>query len=357
MKKLLLILLLLPSTVFAYQTNATSTVLMDTDNNRIIYKDNCNEVRSLASISKIMTAILAIESKQIKNTVKIGQEIEGSYGSGIYIKENEEIKMIDLVYGLLLRSGNDAALAIAFNVAGSLEEFVNLMNNKAQQLKMNNTKFSNPSGLDGTNMIGNYGTACDMAKLMSYCMKNETFRRITNTRTYKAKTNLNFYDWTNKNKLLRTYKYATGGKTGFTDIAKRTLVTTASKRGVNLVAVTLNDGNDFEDHKNMFEEAFKEYKKFDILKKGNVEIIGEKFYKNRSFYLIEDFSYLLRDDEVKDLLIKFKLKELYVYNNNDKVGEATIYLGKDKIHKANIFVKIKKEKINPIELIKRLFKW
>ena len=151
----------------------------------------------------------------------------------------------------MLRSGNDAALTIASYVGGNVDEFVKKMNEKAQEIGMKNTVFNNPSGLDQEK--GNYSTAYDMAILTSYAMKNETYRKIVSTKSYKVKTNMNFYSWINKNKLLHTHKYSTGGKTGFTEIARRTLVTTASKDGVNLVAVTLNDGNDFNDHKNMFE--------------------------------------------------------------------------------------------------------
>ena len=231
--------------VNAYSTSATSTTLIDTASNRTIYANNENEIRSVASISKIMTAILAIESNKLNDDVIIKDYVSKAYGSGIYIKIGEKLKLIDLVYGLLLRSGNDAALAIANTVSDSEEEFVNLMNKKAKELNMKDTTFNNPSGLDGKVMKGNFSTSHDMAILMSYCMKNKTFRKITKTSSYKLNTNMNNYYWVNKNKLLRNYKYANGGKTGFTEIAKRTLITSAKKGNTELVVVTLNDGNDF----------------------------------------------------------------------------------------------------------------
>ena len=346
--KLLLLLLILPINVLAYQTSATSTCFMDVDSNRIIYKDNENTVRSVASISKIMTAILAIESGKLEDIVVIGDI--NSYGSGIYVKKGEKISLLDLVYGLMLRSGNDAAIAIAEHVSGTKEEFVKLMNQKASEIGMTKTVFVNPSGLDQEDG-GNKSTACDMAKLMAYCMQNETFKEITKTKKHKVKTNMNYYEWTNKNKLLTKYKYAIGGKTGFTEKARRTLVTAAKKGPTTLTVVTLNDGNDFEDHENLYNEAFKEYKTYTILKKGYIDIPDEEFYKNRYFYVKERFKYLLKETEKNKILIKYNLKELYNYKDNDQVGKATIYLDDEKIFETDIFISIKKKKIKIWDLI------
>ena len=285
MKKILIIILLLiPIKIKAYETSATSAILMEQNNNKIIYAKNIHEKRSIASISKIMTAILALESDKLYETITVTNIVNKAYGSGIYIKPGEELKLIDLVYGLLLRSGNDAALQISEVVSETEEEFVKLMNKKAKEIGMKNTTFNNPSGLEENG--GNISTAYDMALLTSYAMKNETYRMITGTRKYTLKTNMNNYFWVNKNKLLTLYKYTTGGKTGFTEIAKRTLVTTASKDNLNLVAVTLNDGNDFLDHQNLYKEAYEKYKNYEIVKEGPFEIFGENYY-NESFYIKE----------------------------------------------------------------------
>ena len=247
MKKLYFILIFLilciPTMVNAYETSATSAILMDIDSGRIFFSKDIHNKRSVASISKVMTAIVAIESGKLDDTVTIGEEVIKAYGSGIYIKIGEQLTLRDLLYGLMLRSGNDAALAIAHYVGGSVEEFVNMMNEKASALSMKNSVFNNPSGLDQEK--GNYSTAYDMAILTSYAMKNEEYKTIAGTKNYKLKTNMNYYSWTNKNKLLFSYDNCTGGKTGFTQIAKRTLITTASKDNLNLVVVTLNDGNNF----------------------------------------------------------------------------------------------------------------
>lgn len=348
MKKILLFLLLLPVTINAYGTSATSAILMDTDSGRIIYQKDIHNVRSVASISKIMTAIVAIESGKLDEIVIIGDEINLAYGSGIYIKVGEELTLRDLVYGLMLRSGNDAALAIAHFVGGSVDNFVNLMNNQAKQIGMTQTTFNNPSGLDQEK--GNYSTAYDMALLTKYAMQNPEFKTIVGTKKYELKTNLNYYLWNNKNKLLTTYKYATGGKTGFTTKAKRTLVTTASKNNVNLVAVTLNDGNDFEDHKNLFEEAFNEYRGYKILSKGKVKILGENYYKDSEFYLNEDFYYAMKKEELNNILIKFELQKNSNYTNNDVVGKVYVYLKEEKIYENKVYIK----KVSKKNVIKKV---
>ena len=318
MKKMvvLLILFLIPMKTMALETSATASILMDTDNNRILYANNIHKVRSIASISKIMTAIVAIESGKLDETVTVGDEIKKAYGSGIYIQIGENIKLLDLLYGLMLRSGNDAALTIASYVGGNVDEFVKKMNEKAQEIGMKNTVFNNPSGLDQEK--GNYSTAYDMAILTSYAMKNETYRKIVSTKSYKVKTNMNFYSWINKNKLLHTYKYSTGGKTGFTEIARRTLVTTASKDGVNLVAVTLNDGNDFNDHKNMFEYGFSNYKKQQIATANTIidEITIENATKDT-----KNLSLLLKDNVSALTPMDFDLSNLnYTVDLNDNIS-------------------------------------
>lgn len=356
MKKIiLLLLLLLPIYIKAIDTSARSAILMDADNNIVIYKKNINEIRSVASISKIMTAILAIESGKLDDVVTIDDEINKAYGSGIYIKVGEKMTLRDLVYGLMLRSGNDAALAIAHYVSGSVEDFVNLMNKKANELKMTNTLFNNPSGLDEEK--GNMSTARDMAILMSYCIKNDEFKTITSTKKYKLTTNKNTYSWTNKNKLLFSYKYLISGKTGFTKIAKRTLVTSASKNDTTFVVVTLNDGDDWNDHKKLFEYGFNNYENIKILSKGNIKIYNEKYYDNYNLYIKHDFSYLIDNSSSKDLVIKYTLEETSNIKNNKKIGEVKIYYLDKLIHTEDIFIKEKANKKENKSFIKKIIDW
>ena len=349
MKKILIIILLLiPIKIKAYETSATSAILMEQNNNKIIYAKNIHEKRSIASISKIMTAILALESDKLYETTTVTNIVNKAYGSGIYIKPGEELKLIDLVYGLLLRSGNDAALQISEVVSETEEEFVKLMNKKAKEIGMKNTTFNNPSGLEENG--GNISTAYDMALLTSYAMKNETYRMITGTRKYTLKTNMNNYFWVNKNKLLTLYKYTTGGKTGFTEIAKRTLVTTASKDNLNLVAVTLNDGNDFLDHQNLYKEAYEKYKNYEIVKEGPFEIYGENYY-NESFYIKESFNYPLTEEEKKNIILKINIIKKETYENNEKIGELVIKLQDNELKTIDIYI-TKKEKKSFFQKIK-----
>lgn len=340
MKKIIVFLILLiPFNIKAFESDGQCTMLMEMSNNRILFAENMHTIRSVASISKIMTAILAIESDKINNQIIIGEEIEGSYGSGIYIKQNEELKIIDLVYGLMLRSGNDAANAIAYHISGNNDDFVKLMNQKAKEIGMINTTFNNSSGLDTPK--SNYSTAYDMAVLTSYAMKNELYRKVVFTKKYSLKTNMNTYIWHNKNKLLNSYKYTTGGKTGFTEIAKRTLVTTASKNDLDLVAVTLNDGNDFLDHKKLYEEAFNIYTNYKIIKKGNINIINEKYYPNYDFYVKNSFSYPLTNLETDNIILKFEIEQKKEIKSNNKIGQLIIKLGDLEIYRDDIYIKEK----------------
>ena len=353
MKKFaLLLILLIPISVRGIETSARSAILMDIDSNRVLYEKNMHEVRSVASISKIMTAVVAIESGKLDDKVIIGDEIKAAYGSGIYIQVGEEMTLRDLLYGLMLRSGNDAALAIANYVGGSVDDFVVMMNEKAKELKMTNTTFNNPSGLDQEK--GNYSTAYDMALLTSYAMKLDDYKAITGTKKYTLTTNKNTYSWINKNKLLRIYKYATGGKTGFTEIAKRTLVSTAFKDNTNLVVVTLNDGNDWNDHQNLFEYGFNNYTNLKILDKGNINIINDDYYIDYKLYIKNDYYYLLSNSEQDDLIFKYQLEKKRKIKNNDNIGVLNIYLGDKKIHEEKVYAKElkKSEKKNFIDKIK-----
>ncbi len=342
MKKVIILfvglIMFLPMNAKAISASAQSSILMDIDSKRILYSKDMHDVRSVASISKIMTAILAIESNKLDTKVVIGDEIDKAYGSGIYIKKGEVLTLNDLVYGLMLRSGNDAALAIANFVEKDTETFVKKMNEKAKKIGMKDTIFNNPSGLDEED--GNFSTAYDMALLMSYAYKNRIFRKITFTKKYTLKTNKNNYIWHNKNKLLKMYKYATGGKTGFTKKARRTLVTTASKDGLNLVAVTLNDGDDFNDHKKMYEYAFSNYKKYNILNKNKFYVKKDKYYKKYKLYIKNNYNYPIQLSEKENILVKIQLIKDRKLQNNTCVGVANVYLGDRKIHEEKIYLKV-----------------
>lgn len=354
MKKLiLLVLLLIPMSARAITTSARSAILMDASSGRIMYSKDMHNVQSVASISKVMTAVLACESGKLDKTVTIGNEMDGAYGSGIYIKKGEKLTLRDLVYGLMLRSGNDAALAISNFVSGNTEVFVQKMNEKAKEIGMKNTTFNNPHGLDEKEMVGNYSSAYDMAILMSYAIKNKELIKIMGTKTYKLTTNKNTYVWNNKNKLLKQYKYITGGKTGFTTKARRTLVSSAHKDNMDLVVVTLNDGNDFKDHKDLYEYGFSTYKNYQILKKGTINIFKDEYYDDYELYIKNDFYYPLLEEEKEDVILKIELEKERKYKRNSMVGYVKVLLHDKELTKEKIYIKgMKKEQTGFFKKIK-----
>ena len=334
--------------VNASTESATSYVLLDQDTNRVLLSKNKDKPMLIASITKIMTCIIALENKNISDLIVVDDSIKESYGSGIYISVGEEITLKDLLYGLMLRSGNDAAIMISTYVSGSVDSFVDMMNQKAKEIGMKNTVFHNPSGLDN-NTIGNTSTAYDMALLTSYAMQNKTYREIVKTKKYTAKTNLKTYIWHNKNKLLQ-YDYITGGKTGYTEKAKRTLVSTASKNNLNLVVVTIKDSDDWNTHKSLYEYAFDNYKSYNILNKKTFSIPKDKYYD--SLYIKNDVSIILNINETKNVISHIKLEKKKHYKNNEKVGTSYIYVGKKLVHKEDIYAR----KTNKKESIfKRIF--
>lgn len=267
---------------YNFSVSGQSAILMEQESGRVLYEKDAHKQLRIASITKIMTAILAIESGKMEENVTVSSNAFGTEGSSLYLRLGEKIKLEDLVYGLMLRSGNDAAVAIAEHVGGSLEGFVYLMNQKAKEIGMDKTVFSNPHGLDDHEE--HYSTSYDMALLTRYAMKNEQFREISGTKSYRAPQEGEKWDriWQNKNRLLtQLYKYSTGGKTGYTKRAKRTLVSTATKEDVHLIAVTLNAPSDWQDHMNMFNWGFETFEVLPVVKEGVVKNLQDDFYHNK----------------------------------------------------------------------------
>lgn len=296
--------------------SARNAVLMEQETGRVLYQKQAHEKRNIASITKIMTAIVAIESGYLDETAVASRKAVYTEGSSIYLEQGEKMSVEDLVYGLMLRSGNDAAIAIAEEVGGSLEGFVHLMNEKANWIGMKNSHFANPHGLDEKD---HYSTAYDMALLMRYAMENDIFRKVSGTTLYKAENRT--YAWGNKNKLLtRYYDYCTGGKTGFTKISGRTLVTTAEKNGMELIMVTLNGPDDWNDHRQTFEWGFKQYSMKKIQDKGEYIQNTSDIEGNVSGYIWEDVLVPLTKEEAKHV------KQLSYSISSD--SEITPVLGK-----------------------------
>lgn len=356
MKKIiiLLIVFLIPFNVRAI--SASSVIVMDSDNKRVLSGYNYHDKRLIASISKIMTAIVAIEYGDLDKKIEVTDIIKKSFGSGIYIKVGEKITLKDLLYGLMLRSGNDAALQIAEHISGNVDEFVYLMNEYASKLNMKNTKFINPHGLENEEGKGNTSTSYDMALLTSYAIQNVTFKEIFGTKEYTCKTNLMTYKWYNKNKLLK-FDYITGGKTGFTEKARRTLVTTGSKDGINLVVVTLNDPNDWKDHEDLYNLIFDNYQSVKIIDKKNFKIKNERYYSPNKLYVKNDFKMSLKENELKNITLDIELTKYKEFNNDDIVGYVNVLLNKKVYHKEPIYIKKETPKKGFVEKIKGWFRW
>ena len=319
--------------------SASKAIVMDLNSGRVLYDLNKDDAQLIASITKIMTCLITIMYSDLEKTVVVDEDVLKSYGSSVYLEVGEEIKLLDLLYGLMLRSGNDAATQIAKTVAGSEEAFVYLMNEYAATIGMNNTHFVNPHGLD-SNGVGNTSTCYDMALLTKVAMQNETFRTIFGTKSYTAKSNLKTYNWEGKNKLFSMYSYTTGGKTGYTDKARRTLVTTASKDNKNLVIVTLDDGNDFNDHKSLYETYFNQYNSVLAINKENFKI-DEDYYDDISFYVKNNYYALVKKEEEKDLKLHITLYRYPKVYDDMKIGEVKVMLKDTILHRENIYAKKK----------------
>lgn len=344
MKKIFLLLFMF-FPIKAFSISASSAIAMDLDNGRVLYGYNIEEAKLIASTTKIMTAIIAIENSNLAAEIEVSDVIYESFGSAIYIEVGEKITLKDLLYGLMLRSGNDAALVIAEAVSGSEEEFVYLMNEYAANLNMKDTIFYNPHGLEESNGDANKSSAYDMAKLTKYAMENEIFREIFKTKNYTVKTNYKTYVWNNKNKLL-SLDYITGGKTGFTELARRTLVTTGSKNNINIVVVTLNDPNDWDDHKSIYNNIFEKYNSYQIIKMDNFKIKNEEYYKADKLYIKNDYSMTLTKDELSKLTLNNNLLKLEDYVDDTMVGNIEVILNNTIYHKEPIYVKVNKKEDN-----------
>ncbi|SHF57971.1 D-alanyl-D-alanine carboxypeptidase family protein [Ornithinibacillus halophilus] len=334
-----LILILFFTTLFPNIGHATpsvsakNAVLIEESTGRILFEKNAHEKSSIASITKIMTAIVAIESGMLKEKATASNRAVYTEGSSIYLKEGEKMTIEDLLYGLMLRSGNDAAMAISEHVGGSMEGFVHLMNEKASWLGMSNTNFENPHGLDSDK---HYSSAYDMALLMSYAMKDKEFQKITSAKSYKSEQRS--YSWQNKNKLLTMYyKYCTGGKTGFTKKTGRTLVSTASKDGMNLIAVTLDAPDDWRDHMKMFDWGFENYEMESLIKQGQTTVETDS-QTSLTGVIKEDRLYPLTNEEKELINKKILIQEQEQYENGDKIGLAIFSLDNNRILEVPIFM-------------------
>ena len=335
-----------------YADNLSSLIVKDINSGRILYEHHSNEKRLIASITKVMTTLIALEHGNLDDEVVAGEEILAMYGSNIYLELNERMRLEDLLYGLMLRSGYDAAVVIAHHISGSEEEFVKLMNKKAQELGMKNTVFANAHGLDEETR--NYSTAHDMAILTTHVhIMYADFRKISSTLKHYVNTESKSYLWHNRNRLLNMYEYATGGKTGYTPSAGRTLITTAKKADLELVIVSLNDDDMFRNHKELYERMFEQYQNYTIVRKENLVLDPNIF---RGTIVIKDsFIYPLTEEEVSQVSTVLRIDQTRRMKNKEKIGYIKVTLNDQLLERIPIYGEQKKETRGFFHWLRSLF--
>ncbi len=267
----LIVISLLSFNAYAFDCSAASAIVMDSLTCEVLYQKNINEKRSIASTTKIMTALIACESGRLNETVKITFDMVNTFGTLLGLRENDEITLRDLVKGMLLPSGNDAANATALFLGGSFEGFSQMMNKRAAELGMRDSLFVTPSGLDEGN---HHSTAYDMALLASAAMNNSNFARICSEKSSEVIINGKKQTIYNHNKLLLKLDDCVGIKTGYTDKAGRCLVSAVKRGGNTLVCVTLNDADDWNDHINLYTECFDMYCEVELSESVILQLVG-----------------------------------------------------------------------------------
>lgn len=279
--------------------SAQNAILTDAQTGRVLYEKNADQQSLIASTTKIMTALVVCEQLNVLDRVRIPKEAVGIEGSSMYLKEGEILTVQDLLYGLMLHSGNDAAVALAIYCGGTVEGFAELMNDKAHRLGMHNTHFVNPNGLDSP---GHYSTARDMAVLAAYAMENPIFAKTVSTKSVTIGARV----LRNHNKLLWLLEGTDGVKTGFTKAAGRILVSSCTRQGRRLISVTMNDRNDWVDHQQLMENGFTNYTVRQIVKSGDclgtISVLSGDQSKVE-LLAAADFSYALSKDEEPEVIL------------------------------------------------------
>lgn len=318
-------LFLFPIVVFSENCSARSAIVIDADTNEIIYEKNIYEKLSIASTTKIMTALIACESGKMNETVTVTNKMVDTIGTSLGLKAGNKISLCDLVTGMLVVSGNDAANAVAYYLAGTLEKFAALMNKKALEIGMRDSLFVTPSGLDEGN---HHSTAYDMAILTSCALKNEAFAKICSLKKAEIIVDMEKRTIYNHNKLLSFLDDCVGVKTGFTEKAGRCLVSTVKRNEKKLICVTLSDPNDWDDHIALYEECEKKYKKINMHDTLNVEAVGglknfvsasysadisvlnEKNITVEIYHFPFVYTPVKRGAQIGNVIIKYKEKEI-----------------------------------------------
>lgn len=285
--------------VRAEAISAGRAYVLDAVSGRVLFERNANERSLIASTTKIMTALIVCEQCNVLDRMRIPKEAVGIEGSSMYLREGEVLTLQELLYGLMLSSGNDAAVALAIYCGGTVEGFAELMNDKARILGLSGTHFENPNGLDAP---GHYSTARDLAVLAAYAMENPIFAKTVSTKSIKIGERY----LTNHNKLLWRFDGADGVKTGYTQAAGRILVSSARRQGRRLIAVTIDAPDDWNDHAALLEEGFSRYSVQRVVSAGDcvdiLDVVGGESHKVEVL-AAEDFDYALAPEEQPQLAL------------------------------------------------------
>lgn len=328
---------------FCYADSTYSEIVMERNSKRVLHANSERVKRPMASTTKILTAICAIENCNTDEIVEISPEAEGVEGSSIYLKQGEKLKLIDLLYGLMLRSGNDAAVQIALHVGGSIEKFAELMNNTAKKIGAVDSNFVNPHGLSAKN---HYTTCYDLALITCHALGNETFSKIVSTRKYSCKNSDGYLRvMYNKNKMLSDFDGADGVKTGFTKEAGRCLVSSATRNGMQLVSVVLNCGPMFERSREILNDCFSSYSLEKIVKSG--EELGKVNVTLRNvfdcpigFTVKKDVVLPLTEKEKGRLRIESDVPENvdFPFSDDRNLGTLNVYVQNNLIYSDKLYI-------------------
>ena len=333
--------------------SAKCAIVVDGQTGRVLYEKDADKQSLIASTTKIMTALIVCEQCNVLDRMSVPKEAVGIEGSSMYLREGEVLTIQELLYGMMLHSGNDAAVALAIYCGGTVEGFAELMNDKAHRLGMNDTHFVNPNGLDAP---GHYSTARDLALLASYAMENPIFAQTVSAKTVCAGGR----SLRNHNKLLWQVEGADGVKTGFTKAAGRILVSSATRQGRRIVAVTIHAPDDWNDHKTLIDQGFSGYTPKLLVEKG--QWLGEIAIAGGTAGTVtllaaESFCYAMADHESWSI----KLPEPgFVYApvvQGQSAGYAHIYVDDAPVGKIPLTIgeTVEQQKNPEVPWYKRLF--
>lgn len=326
--------------VSALDISAKSGIVIESQSGEVVYSKNDDLPLPMASTTKIMTAIVVIENSNLDEVVEITSRSVGIEGSSIYLKEGEKLSVKELLSAVLLESANDAATALAIHISDSVENFAILMNEKARQIGAINSHFTNPHGLDDEE---HYTTAYDLAKIARYAMKLPVFRDIVSS----VKQTIPSHDsgvrvLVNHNKLLKSYEGAIGIKTGFTKKSGRCLVSCAEREGVELIAVTLNAPNDWQDHKKMLDYGFSKYESISLAEAGDYAISLDCINGRKNSVLCTNFSPLfitLKKGESENIRAVLEAERFLFapVKQGERVGKIVFFLDDKEIASLDIY--------------------